>query len=283
MNKLTFKIFLLILPVVTSANINEIKKDISKCYNIQNSVKQLECYDKLAIKHNIAKQITKSLSTSNKWKVSEEVDPLSDSTVITFFNKSTTAKSHLNRPVYLVIRCDNQKRPEFYINWQQYLGSKTYLNWRFDKEKVEDGTWNLSSDSKASFFPTYSGIEKFVYKFTKYDKYVARTTPYKDNPITAEFDISSFGEVVKKYERICRIDKMAKLEAKEKAHRKKLKKVAEYEHELNFQLRVHENSYGEKRKKAKDAILAYYDKLYELTNKSLYKEFKEDFLEELED
>ncbi|MDO8454386.1 MAG: type VI secretion system-associated protein TagO [Sulfurimonas sp.] len=212
----TFSIFLLA---------SDLKIDMSECNKIENSVKRIECYDNATIKHNVAVE-NKTIQSSgeNRWNVSENRDPITDATVVTFINYATSGKGRLGDSIPLIVKCSSNSKPELYINWSSYLGNEVYVTSRFGKEKSKHVEWAMSTNNQASFYPNieYDGMP-ILNKLIENNEFVARVIPYNESQITAIFDLSGFMNASNPYRSICKITSLKEQEKVKKE--KELKKT----------------------------------------------------------
>ena len=201
MKKIKLKlIFILMIFSFNSHSAIDDKK-FAKCAVIDGDLSRLECFDKLAKQNNLdgPQSETRLISDSGKWKVDVEVNPIDDSKMVTMVLSADSGKSGWGKTINLIARCQSGKT-ELYINWQDYLGSKSYVLTRVGKKDAVTRRWNLSTDSKATFHPNSI---LFLKEMLTSSKLVAQTTPYNDNPVTAIFDTSGMENAVKPLREIC--------------------------------------------------------------------------------
>jgi type VI secretion system protein VasI len=138
---------------------------------------------------------------TGKWITQIDKNPLDDTKTVTLILQADEGKSSMGDPIYLIIRCMSNKT-ELYIKWQDYLGlDSVSVTTRIGNAKAETKMWNLSTDSKASFYPGSPIL--FIKNLMSADKLVAQTTPYGENPIIAIFDIRGLTEAIKLIQETC--------------------------------------------------------------------------------
>jgi type VI secretion system protein VasI len=84
-----------------------------------------------------------------------------------------------------------------YINWRSYLGSSIDVTFRIGDDTPETMKWNLSTDSRASFYP-HDPLPT-IKRLLEARRAVARCTPYNHSPITAIFDLTGLKALATKY------------------------------------------------------------------------------------
>jgi len=169
---------------------------LAACASIAGPVERLACYDKLA------KPSTKEeapAQATGEWDVSVSTDPLSDA--------QTVAMSLIEegRRAALAIRCKQGSKPEVFISWAGYLGSDGgIVTARIGDTKAETKRWSLSTDSKGTFYP--GDDVDFLKMLVASPKFVAQTTPYHANPITAVFPLSGLPAAIEPHRALCQLN-----------------------------------------------------------------------------
>lgn len=140
---------------------------------------------------------------TGKWLVREgDPDPIDDSRVVVLSLKADSGRSGLERePVHLIIRCSSNKTSVF-INWHDYMTDESVVTHRLDKNKPEKKIWPSSTDKTASFYP--GDGHAFAKQLMLADSFVARTTPYNENPVTAIFDTRGLSHAIRPLREACR-------------------------------------------------------------------------------
>lgn len=163
-------------------------KEIALCAAEVNTVKRLECYDRLAARHDLAPSETVTPPANNgNWRTRTSTDPLTDKSIHSALLTADSGKGRYGDSITLVIRCQNN-RTEAYIDWNTFLGSDDIIvTSRIDKSPAVTSRWGISTDHKASFMPSAAAASK---GFIGATSFVANLTPYSESPITAVFDIT---------------------------------------------------------------------------------------------
>ena len=131
-----------------------------------------------------------------KWIVKESKDPLTDKKIITFMLSADKPGSSIRDTPILVLRKDGGTT-NLFIAWQDFLGSNDETI--KVTTRIGDGTstilfWQISTDSTATFFPMSAPM--YISQIAKANVLVARTAPYRENPVTAIFDTSGLKELI---------------------------------------------------------------------------------------
>lgn len=175
-------------PLATQDDLGVPKKEVAFCAADLNTVKRLECYDKLAVRHGQApSEAITSTESKGKWITKTNTDPLTDKSVYIAFLEAESGKGRFGDSITLTVRCQNNTT-ESYINWNTFLGSDGIsVTSRVDKNPAKTSHWGISTDHKASFMPNAAANLK---SFIGSNTFIANLTPYSESPITAVFDIS---------------------------------------------------------------------------------------------
>ena len=133
-----------------------------------------------------------TFSGTGKWKVSSEVDPITDTATVTFLLPSDSGVSTYGDKIYLIIRHSPEHHDELFINWSSYLSDeRQVVTFRMGNGLPDTQQWSRSTNNESTFhyWSGISSIEQILYRLTIVDRVAARTTPYNENPITAIFDV----------------------------------------------------------------------------------------------
>lgn len=165
------------------------KDDLAKCAATANSVERLACFDDLAKQAGVVASTTDTSSPGGgKWNTATNTDPMTDKSVYTAILLSDNGKGRFGDPVALLLRCKD-KKTEMFIAWSSYLGSdEARVTFRLDKEPAKTTAWSISTNGKATFYP--SSPVSYLKKLVDGKSFVASVTPYHENSITAVFDIT---------------------------------------------------------------------------------------------
>jgi type VI secretion system protein VasI len=201
MNKLipTILLTFLFANLSIKAEDNEIIKELSKIYAIENSVEKLAAYDALAEKYGAkgSTEITPA-AVNSKWQVEVKTSPIDDSrTVIASLvaNESVGSGYRSYKPT-LIVR-NQEGKIEIYIFTDDFLGSDGIkVTTRMDKNNAVTRTWDISTDHKAAFHPVPKLLAKVL---TDAETMTVRFTPYSESPRTFSFNTRGFDEVYKKF------------------------------------------------------------------------------------
>lgn len=84
-----------------------------------------------------------------------------------------------------------------YILWYSYMGSDAYVTMRIGTDVAEYEKWNMSTDNKATFYP--GNTTELLNRLIISDRFVVKSIPYSENPITAIFDIRGLKSIAEPY------------------------------------------------------------------------------------
>jgi type VI secretion system protein VasI len=171
-----------------------IVSDLRTASAIKDPAKRLKAFDQIAEKYVSTKGTPNA--DVGKWTASESVNALDDSKRIIFGLVADSGTGTFGEPVRLVIRFQSGET-EVYITWNAYLGDDVLVTSRVGKQSAETAKWTESSDSKASFYP--NDPKELIRQLQDSDVYVAKVTPFNENPITAIFDIRGLKNISSKY------------------------------------------------------------------------------------
>ena len=89
-----------------------------------------------------------------------------------------------------------------YIHWGSFLGSD-YIKTaeRIDDQKATSAYWDISNDGQAAF---KRNPIPYIKNMLKAKKYITRVTPYRENSITAVFDLEGIEDAIKELRETCR-------------------------------------------------------------------------------
>lgn len=133
------------------------------------------------------------LPNRGKWVVSDERDPLDDSTTSTATLRADNGSGIYGDPVNLVLRCKSGEL-DAYVTWESFLGlDDAVVTHRIGSQEAIQSYWGLSTDYSATFYP--GTVQHFISQLAADDSFVAQVTPYAESPITATFKLSGI-EVV---------------------------------------------------------------------------------------
>ena len=139
---------------------------------------------------------------AGKWSVRErEDDPIDDSRVVSVSleAESSSVNSRGTQPL-LFLRCKSNET-SMYISWEDYVTESTMVTHRFDKGVAITREWPSSTDKTASFY--YGPALSIAQTLMMTDTFVARTTPYNENPVTAVFDTRGLSKAIEPLREAC--------------------------------------------------------------------------------
>lgn len=153
-----------------------------------------------------------SNSKNGKWVIGKSKNPLDDSeTVVAIIDADNgTGGVFTKKAITLVVRCQSNKT-DIYVNWHEYLGNDaSYLDGQTKKKviyRVPPATartdmWFVSTDNEATFAPD-SIVFPLLRAMAKGNRFVAQTTPYGENPITAIFDMTGSSKAIAQIAKTC--------------------------------------------------------------------------------
>lgn len=176
-------------------------KEYAKCAIIDGDLSRLECFDNLAEEKRLdGRQDEKvSISEKGKWIVNVDVNPIDDSKRVVLLLEADTGRSKWGKEVALIVRCLSGDT-DFYIGWNDYLGSEVDVLTRIGDSSAETRRWGLSTDKKASFHPDPI---PFLKDLVKSSKLLAQVTPYSESPVTAVFDTAGLKNAIKPLRETC--------------------------------------------------------------------------------
>ncbi|MDH2435597.1 type VI secretion system-associated protein TagO [Pokkaliibacter sp. MBI-7] len=181
------------------------KQEIAKCAAIKGNGERLVCFDTLAEKLGVDKNVvtTKAID-KGKWVVRTETSPIDDSTNVFLTLEAEnyiTSRMTTTKPT-LMLRCKENSTDAFII-WGVYLGLETTeVLTRLDKEKAKTTTWTLSTDNTATFY--YGKDIAYIKSLMTHDQLLAQVTPYSESPVTTTFDLRGLSEAIKPLQEACK-------------------------------------------------------------------------------
>lgn len=169
--------------------------DATHCLSVSDPDSRLSCYD-LEYGRNPTLE-----NSAGDWFVQSQKNPIDDSQTTFLALEAEQGSSRWGEPVALVIRCKSNKT-EMWINWQDYLGnSRVMVTTRIGDQEAETKPWSLSTDNQSSFY-LRSPIA-FIKRMMSTNSFVAQTTPYNENPVTAVFSTSGLESAIEPLRKNC--------------------------------------------------------------------------------
>lgn len=179
----------LLLAANSSAAINE--KEYAKCAIVEGDQARLECFDNLAVakKLNVRQVKPASFVGKGKWYVSVD----GDSKAVTLTLNADSGKNRWGKPVYLAVRCKGNTT-DLYIGWNDYLGLEASVLTRVGTNKAITQSWSMSTDKNTTY---HNEPIPFIKEILDSPKLVTQVTLYNESSITAVFNTSGLGNIIK--------------------------------------------------------------------------------------
>lgn len=187
-------LLLMAVPLLSTAQ-SVSDESMSKCAAMKSVVERIACFDDLTAKHDLAPAAIETTPLeAGKWNTSTKTDPMTDKPIHVALLIADSGRGRFDRPIGLAIRCHDNVT-DMYVVWGSYLGRDGIrTTFRLDKEKAQTSSWQISTDSQATFFPR--PVVPFLKKMTDSTSFVVSVTPYNENPITAVFDTTGAAEAL---------------------------------------------------------------------------------------
>ncbi len=180
------------------------KTDFVKCAKKSEMSSRLACYDRLAEGSGLLNEKGEAKAEVENWEVVTETSPVDDSKsvfLINYAQEPVIAGYEEVRPA-LHLRC-LEGEPSAYISWGTFIGTDSVkLTTRYDSYDAQEETWDISTDNTA----TFSSKPVLVISYLGHaDRFLARVTPYGENPVIATFDVSGLSDVVEPLKKACEL------------------------------------------------------------------------------
>lgn len=192
-----------VMSLMSTQAVAGLKSEIAKCAAKAGDAARLICYDALAHRLHVDKPKIGAQRGAGKWDITTKTSPIDDSTnVYLSVDAEKPVQSGYNsvRPT-LVIRCA-QNHTNVFIVWGLYLGlDSTHMLTRIDRQKAHTNSWSISSDTKAVF--VQGGDIAYAQSLMGHHVLLAQITPYGENPVMAEFDISGLSKAIEPLRKAC--------------------------------------------------------------------------------
>lgn len=141
---------------------------------------------------------------NSKWIIKAGVSKFDDSVGVTAIlraNDHIETRRKKSLPS-LSLRCQEGVTALF-LDWEVYISTHNALvEYRIDKEKLEQKSWLISTDYQATGLTSNSAIA-LMKKLEKAKSLLVRITPYGESPVATSFDLVGVTEVVANVRTAC--------------------------------------------------------------------------------
>lgn len=158
----------------------------------------------------VAVLLSPLIATAQGWQADRRVDPLDDTVVVAVIQRASSVTGAPAGSVVLTARCDPGAdlaellgpALDLFIAWGAYMGdSGVRTMHRLPPAPAVEEEWRSSADSTAGFSPTaVQHLHSLMEASRAGGSFVARAVPFRENPITATWDLdgadSALGEVL---------------------------------------------------------------------------------------
>lgn len=179
-----------------------LENELAECSAMAGDLERLQCFDDLAAAAGLngPQPIPTKAGDTGRWQVRKEVNPIDDTQRVVLALTASEGKSRFGNDVVFIARCQSNET-EAYISWGDYLGNDgdIYSEWkwvtiRIGEEKARQEKWGLSTDSQATFAPSWAGA--LLKQMSGTSKFIAQVTPYNESPRTAIFDTTGMASAL---------------------------------------------------------------------------------------
>lgn len=145
------------------------------------------------------------VATASPWSLSEGQNPVDDSRIVIATNISTGFEGQRDNIPTLNIQCYSGNTSVF-IEWHRVVDYDTDndtvpITIRFGMNRAERQLWLKSNESTGTFVP--NDEISFIRKLISVKRFVAQTTPFNSNEVTAVFDLDQTGAAAKRVAAAC--------------------------------------------------------------------------------
>lgn len=185
----------------------DIESELQSCSLLHDDARRLACYDEVYSSISPAESVASDFGVHGHWWVYKEDSPIDDSVNVFMslsaideipdgYGKSVTPMLH--------IRC-KENTTALYISWDRFIGSgEAYITYRIDKNKAQRQFWSISTDHQATGKWRGGSSIPFIKKLLDSKSLLVNVTPYGDNPVLVNFDVSGIESAIKPLREECR-------------------------------------------------------------------------------
>ncbi|QKJ61471.2 MULTISPECIES: type VI secretion system-associated protein TagO [Serratia] len=185
-----------------------IPEQLEQCHKVKADAERLKCFDQIGktkAEEKAEKTDSAEPESAGQWLVTSDKSPIDDSeNVHVFLLAENQISSRFDRAITpsLSIIC-REKKTELFIDWGTYLGlDSTQVLTRIDSQQAINRSWQISTDSKATF---YSGQSIAYIKYLmKSKKMFVKITPYGENPVQATFALEGLSNAIQPLRKSCK-------------------------------------------------------------------------------
>jgi type VI secretion system protein VasI len=178
-----------------------------ECVSIENDLDRLACYDRASGRTPVAS--APSVSTRN-WSVEIEKSEFKDTTDV-YMRTESLGSVQCNsysgpETVTLLMRC-KENTTSFFLSAGCHFasghGGYGNVEYRIDDRPAGKKGFTESTNNKALGLWNGSKAIPFIKKLLGKERLLVRFTPYAQNPMTAEFNVSGIDEAIKPLRKAC--------------------------------------------------------------------------------
>lgn len=200
---------------LTASGAEDIQKSLLSCSAEKNSIKRLECFDRLASKEQkeadiAAAQKVGGHAAPTNWHVAIKKSPVDDSTtvILSTESKDFIPGRHKNRPSRptLIVRC-LENTTAAYINFDGHhmadIQNYGRVTFRVDKQKAFTRSMDGSTDNRSLGLWGGGSAIPLIKKLIGGESLLIQATPYSESSMTFTMDISGLDEAIKPLRKAC--------------------------------------------------------------------------------
>ena len=177
--------------------------EFAECMMQESDSKKLICFNAIGDKYGLSGPASGAREVDDDvgaWVIRDETNPIDDSRDVTLILVAESGKTKFGDEVVLIARCSSGE-VDVYLSWHEYFSEDdAYVTERVGSQKARTRRWSLSTSNQATFSPT---PQKLLEEMLTADKFLAKATPYNENPITAIFDTTGMGNAIAPLREAC--------------------------------------------------------------------------------